>query len=176
MCTYHWVLQYLGKYVGRLYVVNIAGLPFLDENGKVFFPKSLSEIQPKELVKARRLARLVTPAELEVDGDEWKKLVIENAGIRTLEGGKRLLSKNEDLYDSQLISFASHQFQKAQRIVNQAITRYNLPTGDLYLGWRLRKMVEMGKLELQGDITKSLKDFEVKLPGDGTNAQYALPL
>ncbi len=176
MCTYHWVLQYLGKYIGRLYILNIAGLPFLDENGKVFFPKSLSEILPKELVKARRLARLVTPAELEVDGDEWKKLVRDNAGIRTLEGGKRLLSKSEEHYDSQLISFASHQYQKAQRIANQAITRYNIPTGDSYLGWRLRKMAEMGKLELQGDISKALKDFEVKLPGDGTNAQYALPL
>ncbi len=164
ICTYHWVLQYLGKYIGRLYIVNIAGLPFLDENGKVFFPKSLAEIQPKELVKARRLARRVTAAELEVDGDEWKKLVAANAGIRTLEGGKRLLSKNEDHYDNQLISFASQQYQKASRITGQALAKFNIPTGDTYLGWRLRKMVEAERLQLQGDITKSLKDFEVKLP------------
>ena len=164
LCTYHWVLQYLGKYIGRLYAVNIAGLPFLDENGKVFFPRSIAEIQPKELVKARRLARLVTPAELEVDGEEWKKLVTENAGIRTLEGGKRLLSKSEDHYDNQLISFASQQYQKASRIVGQALSKFNIPTGDVYLGWRLRKMVEADRLQLQGDVTKSLKDFEVKLP------------
>jgi len=164
MCTYHWMLQFLGKYVGRLYVINIAGLPFLDENGKVFFPKSIAEIQPKELVKARRLARLVTPAELEVDGDEWKKLVKENAGIRTLEGGKRLLSKGEDHYDNQLISFASQQYQKASKIVGQALSKFNIPTGDVYLGWRLRKMVETERLQLQGDVSKTLRDFEVKLP------------
>jgi hypothetical protein len=164
ICTYHWLLQYLGKYMGRLYVINIAGLPFLDENGKVFFPKSIAEIQPKELVKARRLARLITPAELEIDEDEWKKLMKENAGIRILEGGKRLLSKGEDYYDNQLISFASQQYQKASRIVGQALSKFNIPTGDLYLGWRLRKMVEAERLQLQGDVSKALKDYEVRLP------------
>ena len=176
VCTYHWALKYLGQYMGRLFVINIAGLPFLDEQGKVFFPKSIGEIQPKELVKARKLARAVTPAELEVDGEEWRKLVKENGGIRIHEGGKRLTSKSEEHYDNQLISFCSHQYQKASKVVSQALARYNVPTGDLYLGWRLRKMVESGRLELQGDTTKALKDFEVKMPGDGSNAQYSLPI
>jgi hypothetical protein len=176
IATYYWSLKYLGKYVGRLYVINIAGLPFLDENGKVFYPKGIGDIQPKELVKAKRLARLVTPSELETDGEEWRKLQAENAGIRIHEGGKRLISKSEEHYDNQLISFCSHQYQKASKIINQALIRYNIPTGDVYLGWRLRKMADAGRLELQGDITKGLKDFDVKMPGDGTNAQYALPL
>ena len=176
LCMYHWVLKYLGKYPDRLYVVNIAGLPFLDDNGKVFFPKSIAEILPRELVKARKLARLVTAGEMEVDLDEWRKVVAANAGIRTLEGGKRLISRNEDFYDTQLGSFTSHQYQKASRIVAQAISKFNIPTGDVYLGWRLRKMADAGRLELQGDVTKTLKDFEVKMPGDGSNAQYSLPL
>jgi len=176
VCTYHWALKYLGQYMGRLFVINIAGLPFLDEQGKVFFPKSIGDIQPKELVKARKLARAVTPAELEVDGEEWRKLVKENGGIRIHEGGKRLTSKSEEHYDNQLISFCSHQYQKASKVVSQALARYNVPTGDLYLGWRLRKMAESGRLELQGDVTKALKDFEVKMPGDGSNAQYSLPI
>jgi len=176
VCMYHWALKYLGKYPGKLFVINIAGLPFLDENGKVFFPKGFSELKPRELIKARRLARPVTAGELEVDTEEWQKIVNLNSGVRTLEGGKRIESKGEDFYDGQLTSFASHQFQKASRIITQALTRYAIPTGDLYLGWRLRRMAEEGKLELQGDTSKALKDFDVKLPGDGTNAQYSLPL
>ena len=164
VCLYHWTLKYLGKYIGRFYVVNIAGLPFLDENGKVFFPKSIGEIQPKELVKARKLARLVTPAELEVDGEEWRKLVDQNAGVRIHEGGKRLTSKNAEQYDNQLMSFATQNYQKASKIVGQAIAKFNVPTGDVYLGWRLRQLVAAEKLHLQGDITKTLKDFDVKLP------------
>jgi hypothetical protein len=117
-------------------------------------------------VKARRLARLVTPAEVEVDGDEWRKLVNEDAGIRTHGGGKKLASQGENHYDSQLVSFCSQQFQKASKIINQAMNKYGIPTGDVYLGWRLRKMADSGALIMQGDTTKTLKDFDLRLPGD----------
>jgi hypothetical protein len=161
---YYWTLKYLGKYPGRFFVVNIAGLPFLEENGKVFYPKSIGDIQPKEVIKARKLARAVTYGELETDGEEWRKLVTDNAAIRTHEGGKRLVSRKEDHYDNQLISFCSQQYQKASKVVGQALAKFNIPTGDLYLGWRLRKIAESGRLQIQGDYTKTLKDFDVKLP------------
>lgn len=165
VCAYHWLLLYMGKHTGRFHLVSIAGLPFLNEAGKVFYPKSFSEILPKEIVKARRLARGVTPAELEVDGDEWQKLMEQNSGLRTHEGGKKLLSRNEDHYNAQLLSFCSQQFQKASRIISQAMSKFGIPTGDLWLAWRLRKMAEAGTLLLQGDTAKALKDWEVKLPG-----------
>jgi hypothetical protein len=38
----------------------------------------------------------------------------------------------------------------------------------VYLGWRLRELAAAGQLELQGDTTKTLRDFEVKLPGGDT--------
>ena len=95
-----------------------------------------------------------------------KKLVEENAGIRTHEGGKKLASRNEDHYDAQLLSFCSQQFQKASKVVKQALTKYGLPTGDVHLGWRLKMMAEQGKLMLQGDLFKSNTDFEVRIPGE----------
>ncbi len=165
VCTYHWLIKYLSKYPGRFYILNLSNLPFLDENGKVYYPKNISEVLPKELVKARKLARPVTMAEVEVDGEEWRKLVEENAPIRTHEGGKKLASRGVDYYDNQLLGFCSQQFEKAARIIAQAMKKSPIPTGDLYLGWRLRKMAEESKLTLRGDVTKTLKDFEVKLPG-----------
>lgn len=170
VCAYHWLLRYLGKHSNRFFLVNIAGLPFLNEAGKVFYPKGFGEILPKEIIKARRLARIVTPAELEVDGDEWNKLVEQNTGLRTHEGGKKLLSRGEDYYDAQLLSFCSGQYQKASRIVSQALGKYGIPTGDLWLAWRLRQLAASGQLQLQGDATKTLKDWEIKLPGDTPSA------
>ena len=171
--AYHWMLPYLNKHMGRFYLLNITGLPFLDEQGKIYYPKSISEILPKELVKARRLARLVTHAEVEVDTDEWRKLVEENAGIRVHEGGKRLTSKTEDHYDNQLLSFCSQQFQKASKIVRQALSKYQIPTGDVYLGWRLRKLAEEGKIVIQGDSTRALNEYDVRLPGEITEQEPA---
>jgi len=169
VCAYYWMLNYMAKHIDRFYVLNLAGLPFLDADGKVYFPKNMSEILPKELIKARKLARQVTPAELEVDGDEWLNMTAENAGMRLLEGGKKLYTRDESFYDEKLMSFCSHQFQKGSRIVKQTISKLSVPTGDLYLGWRLRKMVENGTLEVMGDVTKTLRDFSIKLPGGSGN-------
>lgn len=166
VCAYYWMLQYMAKHLDRYHVLNLAGLPFLDEEGKVYYPKNISEILPKELIKARRLARVVTPAELEVDGEEWGNMTEENAGMRLLEGGKKLYAKDESYFDEKLLSFCSHQMQKAHRIVKQAIKKLDVPTGDLYLGWRLRKMVENETLLAEGNMDKTLRDFSVKLPGD----------
>ena len=47
-----------------------------------------------------------------------------------------------------------------------ALGKYNIPTGDTWLGWRLRKMAEDGKLMVQGDPAKALNEFDVKLPGE----------
>jgi hypothetical protein len=163
ICTYYWVLSYLGKYIGRIFVVNIAGLPFLDDSGKLFYPRSIAEIMPRELVKARKLARPITPSELETDAEEWARLIRENGGNRIHEGGKKLTSKNENYYDAVLTGCCTEQYQKASRVINQAMAKSNIPTGDLYLGWRLRKMAEAGLLQLQGDTLKSIRDYDVKL-------------
>lgn len=167
VCTYLWSMKYFGKWKGRLYVINIAGLPFLDAEGKLIFPKNISEILPKELVKARKLARLVTPAEIEIDTEEWEKLVKENAAVRTLEGSKRITSRSETYYDNQLLAYCTNQYQKASKIINSLMAKATIPTGYQYLGWRLRKMANAGQLHLQGDVSKGLKDFEVKI-NDGT--------
>lgn len=163
--AYYWLLFYFKNYCERFFVVNVGGLPFLDTNGKLFYPKNISEIPAKELLKARRLARAVTPSEMEVDMDEWEKIKNENAAIRIYEGGKKIAHKEATYYDQQLISFCSQQFQKASRIIRQAMSKYGIPTGDLYLGWRLRQLASNGALNTQGDTHKPLNEWDIKLAG-----------
>ncbi len=164
ICTWLWLTKYFGKYPGRFMVINIAGLPFLDAEGKLYYPKNISELLPKEISKARKLARPVSYAEIENDADDWKKLVAENAGVRVTEGTKRVLSKGNDHYDNLLLGMCTDQFQKASKIVAQTLTKHNIPTGDLYLGWRLKELVLQDRLRTQGELNKSLKDFDIKLP------------
>ena len=42
--------------------------------GQFFYPNNLFEIQPKEFLKAKKLARPISLSEFETDPDEWKKL------------------------------------------------------------------------------------------------------
>jgi hypothetical protein len=162
ICAYYWLLTKLACFTGRLYVVNIAGLPFLDENGKLFYPKSFKEIPAKEMIKARKLARAITPAEREVDVEEWRKILAENTDIRLYEGGKKIQGKNADHFDSLLLSFCSGQMQKASKILRQTISRYQPPVPDLFLLHRLRYLVQSGKLIAQGNIEKPANEWDIK--------------
>jgi hypothetical protein len=166
VCAYYWMLPYLSKHTNRFFLLNIAGLPFLDENGKVYYPKSINQLLPKEVIKARKLARAITPSELEVDIDEWQSLVEENTGIRILDGGKKLSGREETYHDNQLMSFCSHQFQKASKIVRQTISKFQVPVPDTFLGYRLRKLSEEGRIMMQGDPAKPLNEIDVRLPGE----------
>lgn len=165
VCAYYWLLPYLSKHAGRFMVINIAGLPFLNESGKLFFPKSIADLSAKEIVKATKLARPVTPSETEVDLYEWKQLQAANAAIRISAGGKKIQNKSEDHYDNNLLVHCNAHFQKANKVINLAIGKdAAIPTGDLYLAWRLKELAAAGRLMLQGEPGKSLKEFEVRLP------------
>jgi hypothetical protein len=111
ICAYYWIIAHLNTHIGRLHILNTSNLPFLDAEGRVFYPTRLSELQPKEIVKARRLARPITPSELEIDQDAWNQLVAENAALRSLEGGKKLRSRPDDFYDSKILSCLGNNFQ-----------------------------------------------------------------
>jgi hypothetical protein len=164
ICAYYWLLHYLSKHNGRFHLLNIAGLPFLDEQGKLYFPKSIAELSAKEILKATKLARPVSNSEIEVDTYEWKQIQAQNAAIRSMGGGKKINNNTVDFYDHLLLAKCTNSFQKAQKIIHAAIGKENnIPTGDLYLSWRLRELVNLGTLQIQGENGKSPKDFEVKL-------------
>ena len=82
LCGYYWVIGQLKNFSGRIYVLHLNNLPFISEKGNVFYPSSLSEIPSREFVKAKRLARPVSPAEFETDPDEWTRLASENKNLR----------------------------------------------------------------------------------------------
>jgi hypothetical protein len=66
-------MSQLKEYQEPIDVLYLNNLPFINDKGNIFYPTSLSEIQPKEFFKAKKLARPITLSEFEVDPDEWKK-------------------------------------------------------------------------------------------------------
>lgn len=158
---YYWLISQLKDYQGRIFILYLNNLPFLNEKGNLFYPENLSEIPPREFVKAKRLAREITPGEFEVDPDEWTKLCDENRGVRLLEGGKKLVQEDYDFYDAELKKVITGDWQKASKIIHTHLTRAKHTTGDMYLLWRLKIMVAMELFDVQGTVGK-MKEFEVK--------------
>lgn len=164
VCSYYWLMSQLRDYQGRIQVLYLNNLPFINEKGGIFYPTHLFEIQPKEFIKAKKLARPITPSEFEVDPDEWKKICNDNALVRILEGGKKLASKEESFFDKDIFSTITPEFQKLTKVIHNALGKMKVQTGDVFLVWRIRKAIEEGKITAQGDWSKGWKDIEVKLP------------
>lgn len=158
---YYWLISQLKPFQGRIYLLYLNNLPFLNEKGQLFYPTTISQILPKEMVKAKKLARLITTSEMEVDPDEWTRLCNENKGIRILEGGKKLIQKDYDCFDAELKSFITNDWQKAGKLIHQYLLKARHKTGDAFLLWRLKQLLLTDVYDVQGEV-KNLKDFEVK--------------
>lgn len=158
---YYWLLHFMKEFQGRVFILYLNNLPFLNEKGQLFYPSWLSSIPPKEFLKAKKLARPITLSEFEVDPDEWLRLAGENKGVRILEGGKKLVQYDYDFFDADLQKFITSDWQKAGRILHQFLTKNKHTTGDAYLLWRLKQLVNTGNYDIQGEV-RNMKDFEVK--------------
>ena len=168
VCGYYWLMSQLKEYQGRIFVLYLNNLPFINEKGGIFYPNYLFEIQPKEFLKAKKLARSITLSEFEVDPDEWKKLCSENGIVRILEGGKKIVSKDATFYDKDVMNAVSAEPQKLQKVLHNIFSKMKIKTGDAFLVWRMRELINEGKLEAQGDWNKGWKEMLIKLTGTPT--------
>jgi hypothetical protein len=163
VCGYYWLLYHLKAFHGRVFILYLNNLPFINDKGNIFYPNWLSEIPPKEFIKAKKLAREITVSEFEVDPDEWTKICNENKGVRLLEGGKKITQEDYNFYDTELKKYVTHDWQKASKIIHTFLSKAKHTTGDMYLLWRLKWMITEGRFDVQGKMG-NMKDFEVKTP------------
>ena len=158
---YYWLMPQLTDFVGRVYILSLNNLPFINTKGSIFYPVNLFEIPPREFLKAKKLARPITASEFEIDPDEWTRLCNENKMVRILEGAKKLSQHDDNYFDDELKRYITPDWQKASKIIHQMLAKSKQITGDAYLLWRLKTMIASGMLDVQGNVA-NMKDFEIK--------------
>lgn len=163
VCGYYWLMSQLADYQGRIYVLYLNNLPFINEKGEIFYPSAIHQIRPKEFLKAKKLNRKITLSEFEVDPDEWRKLCSENAMIRILEGGKKIVSKEEDFYDKDILAGLTIEPQKGAKAMSGILGKMKIKTGDVFLLWRMKALAEQEKIDIIGEPSKGWKEFDVRL-------------
>jgi hypothetical protein len=151
---YFWLIVQLKEFSGRIYLLSLNNLPFINEKGNVFYPVSLAEIPAREFVKAKKLARPVSLSEFETDPDEWWRLAAENKNLRLLEGGKKIVQQSDDYYDKQIMHFIQPVFQKIQRTIHQILLKSSDKLNETFLNWRLKQLVASGIAEQQGETIR----------------------
>lgn len=162
VCGYYWLISQLSAFQGRVQILYLNNLPFINEKGNIFYPEWLSHIPAKEFLKAKKLARPVTISEFEVDGDEWNKICAQGSMVRLLEGGKKIIHKEVNYYDTDLSRYIMPDTQKASKIIQSFISKNKEKTGDAFLLWRLKSILGNNeRYEVIGKL-ECMKDFEIK--------------
>lgn len=168
VCGYYWLISQLKNYQQQLRILFLSNLPFINEKGQIFYPSAIHQIQPKELVKARKICRQVTLSEIEVDPDEWKRLSTENAVVRILEGGKKIVSKPDTFYDNDILAGLTAEWQKGNKAIHNILAQMKIKTGDVFLLWRIKHLASEDKIQINGSPAQGWKDFELKLNDTST--------
>jgi hypothetical protein len=165
ICGYYWLVRQLKKYQGQVYVLFLNNLPFINEKGSIFYPTYLHEIQPKEFLKAKKLAKLITLSEFETDPDEWDRLSQANAMVRILEGGKKISGRDSQFFDKDILQHVQPAPVKLNKLIQTILQKMNPKTGDVFLVWRLKQLAAEGQIQFLGDWQKGWKDISVCLAG-----------
>ena len=165
VCGYYWLMSQFKEYQGRVQVLYLNNLPFLNEKGQLFYPTYLSQIQPKEFLKAKKLARPITLSEFELDPDEWKKICTEQEVVKFLEGGKKIVNMDINFYDKEILSLLTKNAQKLPSALSNILSKMKVKTGDAFIVYRLKALAEIGKIVFVGDWEKGWKDIVVQMPG-----------
>lgn len=164
VCGYYWLAAQLAAYQGRIEILYLNNLPFLNDRGGIFYPTHLYEILPREFVKAKRLAREITLSEFELDADEWEKRCNGNALVRTLEGGKKIVSQPDDFYDKEILLALGSTEIKLNKFLSVLLSKMKIKTGDAFLVGRIRYLAEQNQIFILGDWQKGWKDIALKAP------------
>ena len=159
VCGYYWLMGQLKDFQGRIQVLYLNNLPFINEKGGIFYPTYLHHILPKEFLKAKKLARTITLSEFELDPDEWNRLCNENGFIRLLEGGKKIVSKPADHYDKELLGLLNEEPQKLSKFLSIVYNKTTIKASDVFIIWRLLLLSSEGKIKVDGDWEKGWKEI-----------------
>lgn len=135
------------------------------------FPRTSGELNGQQLLQMYEqfTLRPLTLARRQTLISEGQQLLLTDHLLRKWEHGE-LWSSNIEYYDDFIVQCAKrahneqgvHQFMKAARLIGEVIGHMQDYTGDEWIEYRLRVLIEKGIFEYEGEL-QAMRWYEVKL-------------
>ena len=161
------LLYHLPSYCNNIFTIDFSNVTVKNRLGNVIYPKVLYVVEPSQVgeiakhfyrLKGEKISKLI---------QLWEKIKVGRSMLRILDKNGQILENEETYFDSLLESFCTSEFQKATRIIGQALGHLFHADhdfiGDMYLDWRLKQLSVMNKIEARGKLNGLMRDYEVKL-------------
>lgn len=157
LCGMYWLMAQLRPLNCQtaIYLVN---LPIWEcgKDNTVISRNAWGDIAPGEWGKYISCQEKVCPALISAYAMKWRQLQEENAPLRVMLNGQ-LQSVPEDIYDSFIfreIAAQPEQFKMAI-VIGNVIGKYQLGIGDVWVSFRIEKMISEGILEIIQDAPEN---------------------
>ncbi|MBI9010999.1 MAG: DUF1835 domain-containing protein [Clostridiales bacterium] len=158
-------LRYLVALLNKrdLYEINVSQLHVEDYDNTRYKPRTFAECAPKEVEHL-----IITMKKFEKERcnsliNDWEILRTSKENLRILEND-RILGVDESYYDHDILSNCTFNFKKAAKVVGKTMGQSEQLIGDTYVDFRVRKLIESGKIEYRGDL-ETMRDFEIRVFG-----------
>lgn len=91
-------------------------------------------------------------------------VIVARGDLLRLVDGDRIVSASSDHFDAYVLSFANPEWERAVRIIGNCLGHREDENmiGDAFFEWRLRALIQGGKLEAQGDLSH-MRGYQVRL-------------
>jgi hypothetical protein len=115
--------------------------------------------KPERIIELRLRARAtrLTVEERQRYGAVWKQLRDENAPLRTVDSGFRLVSSPLSYFDAAIKRNVHEKWRVSTRVVGETLGAVHFDdrreVSDLLIWARLREMIDAGRVEAEGDTT-----------------------
>ncbi|EMJ94924.1 PF12395 family protein [Leptospira alstonii serovar Pingchang str. 80-412] len=101
---------------------------------------------------------------------EFDRIQDRSDEIRRYEGDK-IGYLPVDFYDNYVLSFVSENWKRAVRIVGNCLYhQYSLDLSDEFFEWRIRTLIQSGRLEAEGDLS-SMQGYNIRRKIADPNSQ-----
>ncbi len=147
----------------ELYEVNVSNSYIEDYNDNKYKPRALGECVPKELNQIILTMKKIEKEKRNSLINDWEILRKSKENLRILIEN-RIIGVEESYYDNDILSNCSFNFKKAARIIGITMGKSHQLIGDAYIDYRVRRLIESGKVEYRGRL-ESMRDFEIRVTG-----------
>lgn len=159
-------VRYLMSLLGdrEIYAVNVSESYIGDYSDNRYKPRALGECAPEDINKIISAMYKLDKEICECLINDWKILRNSKENVRILLDNK-IISVDESYYDKEILSNCTFNFKKAARVIGMTMGRAQQLVGDTYIYYRVRKLIERGKVEYRGKLG-SMRDFEIRVLGN----------
>ncbi|MCY6484208.1 DUF3658 domain-containing protein [Clostridium aestuarii] len=145
----------------EIYEISVSKSVEKEFNGEKYKARATGECNPEEIGKALENISLIKEDTKQMFMDEWNELRKSKSTLRILKDGK-IINVDESYYDADILEYTPNEFMKAARVIGTVMGMSQQVVGDTFIDYRLRKLIEAGKIEYRGKL-RSMREFDIKI-------------